>query len=414
MNLSDLPTLFLRTAEGRNMKTQRREIAVKVVILGGGFAGRNAALALSGIAKSNDVVLIDRYPFSTMLPSLPDYAGGRLQKNLITGKLRHLLPRHIAFLHTEVNGIDLEKNRLTTTGGVIKYDRLIIACGSKTATYGFSPEGGTMFTLDSLPSAQRIRNAFPVYLATAQNIPITVVAGGGYTGLELACSLKRASSIHGVDCRVMVVEMMPRILPFLSSREREYVERGLRETGVEIRTGKKVTAYNGEYLRLSDDTAIRHPFFCWSTGTTFSIDSINAPASDRIKDGRFVVTPTLQVRGYPNVWAAGDAAAVDLGSGPLRKAVNFSIYEGRSAGKACAASISGSPPPVFRPVDLGWIIPLCTSSVGRVFSAVPIRGTLGLRLHYFFNGYRNYSFPNFLNFSRRALSPYTFETSREP
>ncbi len=378
---------------------------MKVVIAGGGFAGRNAARALSDIAKNNEVVLIDRYPFSTMLPSLPDYAGGRLRKNLITGNLRDILPRQIAVLQTEVNGIDLEKEHLTTSAGIIKYDRLVIACGSKTATYGFSPERGKVFTLDSLSSAEEIRNAFPEYLTTAENIPVTVVAGGGYTGLELACSLKRASLIREVDCRVMVVEMMPRILPFLSSREREYVEHGLRETGVEILTGKKVTAYDGEYLRLSDDTAIRHPFFCWSTGTTFAIDSINAPASDRIKDGRFVVSPTLQVRGYPNVWAAGDAAAFDPGSGPLRKAVNFSIYGGRSAGKACAASISGSPPPVFRPVDLGWIIPLCTISVGRIFSAIPIRGTLGLRLHYFFNGYRNYSFPNFLSFGRRALSP---------
>jgi len=124
---------------------------------------------------------------------------------------------------------------------------------------------------------------------------------------------------------------------------------------------------------------------------------------ERLTDGRIKVSRDLQVPAHPEVFACGDAAAMEHRGGYLRKAVNFAFYSGLRAGKNAAAFLLEHKMKPFRPVDLGWVIPLVDDSVGRIMGGLPVWGRTGLRLHYFMCGYRNFSGRNMRAFIRMAL-----------
>ncbi|MBD3343763.1 MAG: NAD(P)-binding protein [Chitinivibrionales bacterium] len=378
---------------------------MRIVIIGGGFAGRAAAHSLRKLGRYHRILLFDRHPYTTMIPALPDFAGGKLEESMLKGTLRKRTPGAISFVNRAVDHINLDSHTVTSGSEHWKYDKLIMACGSKTDFHGFSPSGGTVYPLDSLPASAQIRRDFPAYLQKKGAQSHLIISGGGYNGLELGCSLKRMAEQKGGHCRVTIVEMLDKILAFLPAHLHRHVMAFIDRAGIEVMTGTKIDEYDGAQVTLSNGTQIKDPFMCWTAGTKFAVDNVSAVNASRLKDGRFKVESTLQVKSYPDVYAAGDAAAIKKGSSYLRKAVNFSLYSGSMAGKNCAAELTDNPQKPFYPLDPGWIIPMCKTSVGKIFGIIPVSGVTGLRLHYFMCGYRNYSLFNFLKFGTRFFRP---------
>jgi hypothetical protein len=97
---------------------------------------------------------------------------------------------------------------------------------------------------------------------------------------------------------------------------------------------------------------------------------------------------------YPNVFAAGDAAAIERGGQPLRKAVNFAYYGGRRAARTSRGGGAAADPavPPGGP-GLGGAVP--RDEHRPAAGGLWIRGRLGVRLHHLMCGVRNYSFANF-------------------
>jgi len=153
-------------------------------------------------------------------------------------------------------------------------------------------------------------------------------------------------------------------------------------------------------------------FFCWAGGSMFAVPELIGSV-ERIRDGRIKVNPDLSLPGYPNVFAAGDAAAFDHTGQILRKAINFAWYAGTCAGKNIARSLQGKSAKPFRPFDAGWVIPLHSDSVGQMLSLIWIAGKPGLRLHYFMCGFRNTCFANFAGFVRIAAKLFNKEARDE-
>jgi NADH dehydrogenase len=144
-----------------------------------------------------------------------------------------------------------------------------------------------------------------------------------------------------------------------------------------------------ERAELSNGDQIVDPVVCWSAGMKAELEEITGSV-ERARDGRIRVNESLQITEYPEVFVAGDAANLEKDGAPLRRAVNFSYYSGRRAGENAAALVTGETLRRFNPVDLGWVIPLSGDSTGRLLGAIPIGGTLGLRLHYFMCGLRHF------------------------
>lgn len=369
----------------------------KIVIIGGGFAGRQACRALRG--ADTEIILFDPRSSTVMLPALPDLAGGWLDEKLLYQSLATLLPKNVRHVQKAVSSIDLDAKTLTAGGETFAFDKLLIAAGSVTDFRGFDQHREKIYHLDSLETARRIRDDFINYLRRAER-PNIVMAGGGYTGLELAMSLYYRAQAAGKPCRATVIDPAPDILPFLPEAKRQYIKAFLARNDVTIVSGQRITGFDRTTV-TAGERIFHNAFFCWAGGSTFAVPEIKGTVA-RLGDGRLKVNPDLSLPNYPDVFAAGDAAAFEQNGQMLRKAINFAWYEGKCAGKNIARRCCGKSTKPFRPFDAGWVIPLHGDSVGQMFSRIWIRGKAGLRLHYFMCGFRNYCFSNFAGFVRIA------------
>lgn len=372
----------------------------RTVILGAGFAGLQASRALR--RAPTEIVVVDPSPVATMLPALPDLAGGWVPERLVQRPLCELLPANATHLHAAASRIDLDAGAVHVAGQILPYDFLLIAAGSVPHFFGSPFPRDRIHPLGSLEDARRIRRDFDAYLQEAQR-PRLLVAGTGYTGLELAMSLFFRARAAGKSCGVTLVDPTPVLLPSLPERQRRNVLDFLSAQGAEIRLGVAVESFDGRNA-VAGGAIYENVFFCWAAGSTFAIPEIHGRV-ERLRDGRLKVAPDLALPNYSNVFAAGDSAAIERHGQILRKAVNFAYFGGRRAGRNIVRRLRGKPTRAFRPADLGWVVPFHETSVGRLPGGVWIKGRLGVRLHHLMCGVRNYSFANFAGCLRLALNP---------
>lgn len=373
-------------------------------VVGGGFAGVAAARKILGRTPDIRVTLVDRTGLATMVPALPDVLSGRVSREAFARPLVEVFkgysPDRVSVVADEITRIDLTERTLTGNRGRHHYDGLVIANGSIPEYYGFAPENGRMHTVHTLEAALSFREEAARRLEEG---PLAVVVvGGGYTGLEVAASLRKGAQNGPHRLGITVVEAAPEVVPFLDSKVRRRIGDYFAALDIPIRTGTTLEEYADETATLSDGTRIDNCLVCWSAG-------MRAPATEilgsleRAGDGRIRVSGDLQVPGYPEVFVAGDAAALEKEGKALRRAVNFSHYSGKAAGRNVAAYLTGKRLVPFRPLDLGWIIPLGDVSTGRIFGSMPVGNSLGLRLHYTMCGFRHFGPGEAWEFYRTAL-----------
>ena len=380
-----------------------------VYVTGGGFAGVEAAKAAFRRTPGARIHLIDRNPYATMVPALPDVVSGRVRVDAIAHPLDEAVgsaPRAdaghgVEVITDEVERLDLASRRIHTRQTTYDYDYLVIASGSAPAYFGFEATDGTLHTVHSLEAARRFRGAVENHLGANPSGPIVIV-GAGYTGLEVAACLRTGAGNADARPDITVVDVADSILGFLTDGERRRIRSYFETIGVEIRTSTALESYYGGTAVLSDGTRIADSLVCWAAGMRAQPLPIDGDV-ERTRDGRLHTTAALQLPQHPEVFAAGDAAALWKGDATARRAVNFSYYSGRRAGANVAAAIAGRPLRDFRPVDLGWIIPLGEESVGRVFGAFRVGGSMGLRMHYLMCGFRHFAGARAGEFYRTAL-----------
>ncbi len=350
------------------------------------------------------VVLVDRTGRATMVPALPDVLSGRVPRTAFDRPLAEIFASRgtdrLSVIVDEIVKIDLAERSLIGREATYRYDGLVIANGSAPEYYGFVPENGRIHTVHTYDAALSFRDEVTRRLSS--NRLEVVIVGGGYTGLEVAASLRKGSQGASENLGVTVVEAAPEIIPFLDPSIRRRVRDYLGRLAVTIRTGTTLDSYGNETAVLSDGTRIDDCLVCWSAGMRAPAMELSESV-DRASDGRIRVTECLGLPGYPEVFVAGDTAALEKDGKPLRRAVNFSYYSGKTAGKNAAAYLSGDRVVPFRPVDLGWVIPLGDVSTGRIFGGLPVGKAFGLRLHYSMCGFRHFGAKEAWEFYKTAV-----------
>ncbi len=340
-------------------------------IVGGGFAGRQAACALA--ACGADVTVYDPRPEAVMLPALPDLAGGWVPPRLLTAPMEQWLPPGVRLERATVEVVDVDACAVEAGGRQESFDVLVVACGSRAAPAPFASGTPGVHAVDSLETARGLRDAFEVLLRSGR-APRVVVAGGGYTGLETAAALAARARAAGCGCAMTVVESGPVVLPFLPPARREAALRVLGGLGVACRLSERVEGFDGREVRLGGER-LESDLLVWTVGSVLSVPAVRG-AVEQLRDGRLVTGPDLSLPGAPRVFAAGDAAAVQKGGAVLRKAVNFAWYGGRAAGRNASRRLRGLPTRRFRePCSMELIV----SSQSLLRSNCCSRGTLGSR-----------------------------------
>jgi NADH dehydrogenase len=364
-----------------------RSTRPRVVIVGAGFGGLRAAQALARAPV--DVLLLDQNNYHLFQPLLYQVAVGALPPAEIAYPVRSILrkQRNLEFRVVSVLGFDLAKRVLSTSGGEIPYDHLIVASGAATNTFGLADVAEHGFDLKGLPSALRLRNhlmrCFESAIAAADPAErrafLTIaVAGGGPTGVEVAGAvselLRRVlatdyPAIPRGEISVVLLEAGPRILPTMPERLSRAAVSSLTALGVEVRTGTAVSSFDGAMVRLSQGGSLAARTLVWAAGVKASplTSTLTVP---RHASGRVIVEPTLEVKGHPDVYAIGDAAHLETPSGPVPMLAPPAMQMGTCAARNVMHRIAGEPLEAFVYKDPGTMATIGRSaavvSLGRI------------------------------------------------
>jgi NADH dehydrogenase len=320
------------------------------VILGAGFAGLNAAKALR--RADVDITIIDRRNFHLFQPLLYQVATAALNPSDIAYPIRSVFKRQHnvrKVLLGEVTDVDLSRREVHVGDEAVSYDYLIVATGATHSYFGheeWEPTAPGLKTVeDALTIRARILRAFESADANpddAKRLLTFVVVGAGPTGVELAGALEEIA-VHGMGmefddvdpatARVILVEGTDRVLPPYVPSLSASARRQLEELGVEVTTDALVSDIDEGGVTLSSGERIEAGTVLWAAGVAAS--PVGAMVGEVDRAGRVPVEPDLSVPGHPEVFVAGDLAAVDGVPGVAPAAMQMGQHVGRmiSSGK---------------------------------------------------------------------------------
>jgi NADH dehydrogenase len=382
----------------------------RVVIVGGGFGGLNAARELAHAPVQ--VTLLDRRNHHLFQPLLYQVATAALNPSDIAIPIRRILrhQRNVEVLLAEARGVDLAKKVVTFDEGSVEYDRLIVATGARHSYFGneaWAPYAPGLKSIgDALEIRRRVLSAFE--LAERETNPALreawltfVVVGGGPTGVELSgalCEIARhalARDFRHFDpkqARVILLEGSDRVLPPYIPRLSAKARQQLTRLGVDVRTGQRVTSIDAESVAVGSERIATRTVL-WAAGVAGSGfgRALGVPL-DRV--GRVPVAPDLSIVGHPDVFVVGDLACVAHAASQVPAVAPAAIQEAQHAARNVLRSLRGEPLLPFRYKHKGSLATIGRSAavadLGKLKLSGPPAWLAWLFLHVLFLvGFRN-------------------------
>jgi len=370
----------------------------RIVIVGGGFSGVYAAQALERLLRRDDqveILLFARDNYFVFQPMLPEVISGTIGLTDVVSPLRRLLKR--THVHArEVESVDIDHQAIMVAPGfrphahVVKYDHLVLAPGTVTDFRGLPglPEHALPFK--DLGHALEVRSRVIRALEEAdvedddpelrRQLLTFVVAGGGFSGVEVAAELndfvrsvaRHYRRIDPKEIRVVLVHAGDEILPEVAPKLRAFAAKILRRRGVELVLRQRLKAATGESAILGDGTVIPTKTLV-STIPSSPHPLIDALTLPKTKNGRLQVDGQLRVSGFDNVWALGDCASVPTKDGtPCPPTAQHATRQAKVAAENIVATLTKTPLRTFDFKGLGKM-----GSLGRRNAVAEV---FGLRL----------------------------------
>jgi NADH dehydrogenase len=386
----------------------------RVVVVGGGFAGLSAGMALAGMAV--DVTLIDRRNHHTFQPLLYQVALAVLSPADIAQPIRHIFSknRNIEVLMDEVEEINTDQNRVDLRSGAeIEYDYLILATGATHSYFGKDQWAQWAPGLKTVEDATEIRRRVLLAFELAEREMVEtgahpelnfVIIGGGPTGVELAGAISDISKLYmrndfrHIDpsrARVIIIEGSPRILAAYPEDLSKKAAEQLAGLGVEVYAGQAVTDVQPGYV-IVGGKRINAVVTLWAAGVQASpLGKMLGTPTD--KRGCAIVDSHLNPPGHPNIFVCGDLAHVEENGRQVPGVAQPAMQMGRHAAKMIGQDMAGKPRTDFHYFDKGDM-----ATIGRHAAVANVRwpfkahwsGTLAwlswVSVHLFFLvGFRN-------------------------
>ncbi len=334
----------------------------RIVILGAGYAGIEAALHLNKKGRKDDleIVLIDRHPYHTLLTEIHEVAGNRVSEDSVRIPLKDIFrDTRVQLVQDHIVRFDFEGKTLASDTAVYPYDHLMIAIGSTPNFYGIQGMAENALTLWSFEDAVRIRDHIKecFYKASVEKDEMErarllsfVVGGAGFTGVEMVGelahwtrALAKENDIPYSEVRVVVVDLLDRVLPVLDVKNSQKAHRHMQKMGIEVLLSACINELTPEYVDLGDDR-IQTRTLIWAAGVraAHETDALGLPT---VGGARRIQVDSFCRTGKPGVYAIGDVGALSPEGGkPYPAMVEAALQTGDGAADNILAELRGKQP----------------------------------------------------------------------
>ena len=372
----------------------------RIVIVGAGFAGFEAARALSKLSRgAADIVILNPTDYFLYLPLLPEVTAAILEPRRVTVSLAAALPG-VRVILGEADGFDLEGRTVSYVDPEghklsLGYHRLVIAAGSVNKllpvpgvteyAHGFRGIPEALFLRDHITRQIEMADTAEDPAERAARCTFVVV-GAGYTGTEVAAQgvlytdalTRHRENLRGLP-RWLLIDTADRVLPSLDVRLAAAADRVLHERGVEVLLRSSVKEATERGVHLSDGEFVPTRSLIWCVGVR--PDPLVADLGLQTMQGRLVVDEFLNVPGHPDVYACGDAAAVPDLTRPgeiTGMTAQHATRQGKLAARNIAASYGRGRRRPYRHNDLGFVVDLggldaAANPLGLPLAGVPAK-----------------------------------------
>src|SRR5829696_6206640 len=342
-----------------------------ILVVGGGYVGLYTALRLQRKLSRGraEIVVVDPQPHMTYQPFLPEAAAGSVEPRHVVVPLRRTLNR-CRVITGAVTGLSHAERRVTIApleGKTfeLSYDVLVMAAGSVARTLpipglaehgvGFKNVGEAIYLRNHVLARLDAASSTDDPTVRQRALTFTFV-GGGYAGLE---DMARYAIEHYYprlspsDMRWVLVEAMGRILPEVDLDMAAWTVKQLTARGMDVRLNTRLESItDGCVVKLSDGDEFASDTLVWTAGTKPNpmLTQTDLPVDER---GRVVCEPTLQVRGMPDAWSAGDLAAVpdltkESPGATTAPNAQHAVRQARQLADNIVAVLSGGQPEPYR------------------------------------------------------------------
>jgi NADH dehydrogenase len=360
---------------------------VKILVVGGGFVGINAAKILSRSDKIQ-LTLIDKSNHHLFQPLLYQVAAAGLSPAEIAVPIRSLFTdrENTNIVQDKILKVDLPKNSVSGSIKDYKYDYLILGAGSTHNYFGNEQWESRAPGLKTLSQATEIRRRIMTAFEKAEieddvekrkNLLTFVVVGGGPTGVELAGAIGEmtrftlARDFRKIDptlTRIILVEAGSRILCSFDPSLSRLATRDLESLGVQVWTNSPVSELNNESILVGKEL-ISSATVLWAAGTQAS-ELGKSMSVELDGQGRVKVRNDLSLKGNPNVFVAGDQASfVGKDGKTLPGTAPVAMQQGKFIAKTILRELDSIPRKNFQYLDKGQM-----ATIGRKKAIVEVRG----------------------------------------
>jgi NADH dehydrogenase len=321
------------------------------------------------------ITLINDVNFLMYAPLLPGAAAGTLDPRHIVVPLREHLKRtslRVGYVTGGEPANDtLQVQMISGDTKEYRYDHLVVALGSVSRVIPIPGLIEHAIGFKTIADATALRNRIVRHFELAEGLDDKheraqylsfVFVGGGYAGLEGIAELqgfardaiKRYPRCRETGTRFMLIDAAPRVMPEIQPQLADWTVELLSKRGVEFRLSTTVTEVREDSVLLSDGEQIKARTVVWTAGVRASPVASNLGLP--LEDGRIACDEYMRVRGYDNIWAIGDIAAVPDPARPGKPCpptAQHAIRQGKLLGTNIARVTRGQPPKPFTFKTLG-------------------------------------------------------------
>lgn len=304
----------------------------RVLIVGSGFGGIEIGRRLD--SRKYEVLVLDKQNYLTFQPLLYQVATGGLEPDSVAYPLRKIFRRkmNVTFRVAEVDKVEPAINSVHTSIGILPYDILVLATGSKTNHFGMKEIQENSLSLKSVTDALDMRSFilqnFEAALLSREveekkSLMNFIVAGAGPTGVEIAGALAELrnhvlpNDYPELDLSLMnivLVDASDKVLNVMSEYASRNAHKQLEQLGIRILTGVKLERYNGKEAFLSSGEILKSKALIWTAGVMGN-GIVGLDASNYNRGNRILTDEYNKVKGSENIFAIGDVAAIVAADG---------------------------------------------------------------------------------------------------